>query len=584
MAESLSSQLRQGRRKSMDTPTDCESSSFLTKEQLQCPICLEVFTDPVTTPCGHNFCNSCLKQSWDTSQYYYCPYCKEKFTKRPEIKINITLREVADCFKKKTVSDKSQILCDFCTDVKQEALKSCLDCCVTLCSSHLESHNNVPKYKKHKVINAVGNLEKYICQEHERPLELFCRDDQKCVCRFCAVTDHKNHKVNPIEEESGQRKSQLGKTQTELQQMIQERLKKIQEINHSVELSKRNTEKETSDSIEVFTALIRSIERSQAELLEVMEEKQKAAEKQAEGLIKELEQEIDELKRRDTELELLSHTDDHLHLLQIYPSLCIAPHTKNWTEIRINTELSEKALKKTLSQLQKTLNEKLSVTLNEKLSVTLNEKLSVTLNEKLRVTLNKKLKEKVPTELKRFQQYAVDVTLDPDTANPLLILSDDGKQVQHGKTKQNLPDTPKRFTKYAMVLGNQGFSSGRFYYEVQVSGETEWDLGVARESVNRKGKISLKPQTGFWTVVLRNGNEYTACEDPCISLSLRKKPQKVGVFVDYDEGLVTFYDVEARSHIYSFTGQCFTEKLYPYFSPSKNDGGKNSAPLIISRV
>ncbi|XP_053488773.1 E3 ubiquitin-protein ligase TRIM39-like [Ictalurus furcatus] len=570
MAESLSSQLRQGRRNSMHTATEFagESSSLLTEEQLQCSICLEVFTDPVTTPCGHSFCNSCLTQSWDTSQHYYCPYCEEKFTKRPELKINITLREVADHFKKKTVSDKSQILCDFCTGVKQEALKSCLDCGVALCSSHLDLHNNVPKYKKHKVINAVGNLEKYICQEHEKPLEMFCRDDQKCVCRFCAVTDHKNHNVIPLEEESGERKSQLGKTQTELQQMIQERLKKIQEINHSVELSKRNTEKEKSGSIEVFTALIRSIERSQAELLEVMERKQKAAEKQAEGLIKELQQEIDELKRRDTELEQLSHTDDHLHLLQIYPSLCIAPHTKNWTEIRIKTEPSVEALRTTLSQLQKTLNEKLSVTLNEKLSVTLNEK----------------LKEKVSTELKRIQQYAVDVTLDPDTASPYLILSDDGKQVTCGDTKQNLPDTSKRFTYYPMVLGNQGFSLGRFYYEVQVSRKTEWDLGVVRESVNRKGKIALKPQDGFWAVALRKGNKYTACDDPGISLSLREKPQKVGVFVDYDEGLVSFYDIEARSHIYSFTGQSFTEKLYPYFSPCPNDGGKNSAPLIISRV
>ncbi|XP_053488770.1 E3 ubiquitin-protein ligase TRIM39-like [Ictalurus furcatus] len=514
-----------------------ESSSLLTEEQLQCSICLDVFTDPVTTPCGHSFCNSCLTQSWDMRKHYYCPYCTEKFTKRPELK--------------KKVLDKSQVLCDFCTGVKQKALKSCLDCGVALCSSHLDLHNNVQKYKKHKLINAVENLEKYICQKHERPLEMFCRDDQKCVCQFCTVTDHKNHNVILLEEESGERKSQLGKTQTELPQMIQERLKKIQEINHSVELSKRNTEKEKSDSIEVFSALIRSIERSQAELLEVMERKQKAAEKQAEGLIKELEQEIDELKRRDTELEQLSHTDDHLHLLQIYPSLCIAPHTKNWTEIRINMELSVEALRTTLSQLQKTLNEKLS-----------------------------KLKEK---ELKRIQQYAVDVTLDPDTASPHLILFDDGKQVMYGDTKQNLPDTPKRFTKHPIVLGNQGFSSGRFYYEVQVSGKTAWDLGVARGSVNRKGKITLTPRDGFWTVALRKGNEYKAYDDTSISLYLRKKPQKVGVFVDYDEGLVSFYDVEAMSHIYSFTGQSFTEKLYPYFCPFET-GSKMSAPLIISRV
>ncbi|KAK3563375.1 hypothetical protein QTP86_023327 [Hemibagrus guttatus] len=538
-----------------------ESSSLLTEEQLQCSICLEVFTDPITTPCGHNFCKSCITQSWDTSPQCNCPYCKEKFTMRPELKINITLREVADHFKKKTVSEKPQVLCDICIGVKQKAVKSCLDCGVTFCTSHLEPHNYVPNYKKHKLIKAVKNLEKYTCQKHERPLELFCRDDQMYLCQFCTEGQHKDHKVIPLEEESGQRKSQLGKTQSELQQMIQERLKKIQEINHSVELSKRNTEKEKSDSVEVFTSLIRSIESSQAELLKVIEEKQKAAEKQAEGLIKKLEQEIEELKKRDAELEQLSHTDDHLHLLQVYPSLRIAPHTKNWTEISINTELSVDTLRTALSQLQKTLNEKLSVTLNEK------------------------LRETVSRDLKRIQQYAVDVTLDPDTANHYLILSDDGKQVTYGDMKQNLPDTPKRFTFYIMVLGKQGFTSGRFYYEVQVSGKTEWDLGVVRESVNRKGKIkTFKPQDGFWTVVLRNKNEYTARDDPSVSLSLREKPQKVGVFVDYEEGLVSFYDVEARSHIYSFTGQSFTEKLYPYFCPDNNDGGENSAPLIISHV
>ncbi|XP_047677398.1 E3 ubiquitin-protein ligase TRIM39-like isoform X2 [Tachysurus fulvidraco] len=548
MTESLSNP-RSSRRNSMERPVAFagESSSLLSEEQLQCSICLEVFTDPVTTPCGHNFCKSCITQSWDTSEHCHCPYCNEKFTRRPEPKINITLRDVADHFKKRSKEppESLEVLCDVCTGVKQKAVKSCLDCGVTFCSSHLEPHINVPRYKKHKLINAVKNLEMYMCQKHERPLELFCRDDQMYLCQFCTEGEHRDHKVILLEE-------------IQLQQMIQERLKKIQEINRSVELSKRNMEKEKSDSVEVFTALIRSIERSQAELLEVMEEKQKAAENQAEGLIKELEQEIEDLQRRDTELEQFSHTEDHLHLLKIYPSLRIAPHTKNWSEISINTDLSVDALRTALSRLQKTLNEKLSVTLNEKLR---------------------------ETELKRIQQYAVDVTLDPDTANPSLVLSDEGKQVMHGDTKQNLPDTPKRFTYYTIVLGKQGFSSGRFYYEVQVRGKTEWSLGVVRESVNRKGKIdSCKPQTGFWAVILRNGNKYKASDDPCVSLSLREKPQKVGVFVDYEEGLVSFYDVEARSHIYSFTGQTFTEKLYPFFSPCVNDGGKNSAPLIISRV
>ncbi|KAK2860278.1 hypothetical protein Q7C36_004444 [Tachysurus vachellii] len=561
MAES--SQPTKGRKRKIMREThtfSCDSSSLLSEDQLLCSICLDVFAYPVTTPCGHNFCKSCLTQYWDKSQHCLCPLCKEEFIKRPELKINTTLREVADHFKKKSGSDKLEVLCDACSGDKLKALKSCLDCGLTFCKTHLEPHNHVSKLKKHKLITPVENLEDYICQKHDRALELFCRDDQTCVCQFCTEGDHKNHNTVPIEEESRERKIQMVKTKTDVQQMIQDRLKKIKEIKHSAEQSKRSTEKEKADSVEVFTALIRSIERSQAELLEVMEEKQKAAETQAEGLIKELEQEISVLKRRDTELEQLSHTEEHLHLLQIYSSMCSPPHTKNWTEISINTDVSGETVRTALSQLQQTLNEKLNKTLNDK------------------------LKERVSTELKRIQQYAVDVTLDPDTANPYLILSADGKQVRLGDKPQKLRDSPQRFNKCPCVLGKQSFSSGRFYYEVQVRGKTDWDFGVATENINRKGKITPSPLYGLWAVALRNEIQYKAYAGPAVPLRLKKKLEVVGVFVDYEEGLVSFYDVKSRSHIYSFTGQTFTEKLHPYFSPELNKGGKNLAPLIISPV
>ncbi|XP_076849643.1 E3 ubiquitin-protein ligase TRIM39-like isoform X2 [Brachyhypopomus gauderio] len=461
----------------------------------------------------------------------------------PELKIDTTQREVGDHFKKKKRLDETYFLCDFCTGEKLKAVKSCLHCGVTFCKSHLEPHNNVPNLKKHKLINPVENVNDYRCQKHERPLELFCREDQMCVCQFCTEGEHRTHNTVTIEEESGEKRTQLRKTQSDFREMIHEREKKIEEIKHTVELRKKIPEKDIADSTEVFSDLQRSIERSQAELGRA---RQKATERQAEGLIKDLEQEITELKRRDSELEL-SHTEDHIHLLQIYPNMNRPPHTKNWTDISIDTDVNVETVRNVLSQLQKTLNTKLSETLNTKL------------------------------------KPAVDVTLDPDTAHPKLILSDDGKQVTHRDTKQNLPDNPKRFNMYAYVLGKEGFSSGSFYYEVQVKGKTNWDVGVARESVDRKGKITLSPQNGYWTVRLRNENQYKACASRHVLLTLREKLQTVGVFVDYEEGLVSFYDVEARSHIYSFTGQSFTEKLYPLFCPCDNYGGKNSAPLIISR-
>ncbi|XP_056093388.1 E3 ubiquitin-protein ligase TRIM39-like isoform X2 [Rhinichthys klamathensis goyatoka] len=521
------------------------SSGPSLNEELQCSICMEVFTDPVTTPCGHNFCKTCLIKCWTNTQTCFCPLCNEKFSKIPDLKINTTLREVVQHFKEKLNLGESEVFCDICDERKQKAVKTCLTCQSSYCDSHLEPHRRVPRLKKHTLINAVENLEDYICQKHERPLELFCRDDQTCVCLSCTEGEHRTHNTVPIEEESREKKNQLVQTQTDIHQMIQDRKKKIQEIQHSVELRK----KEKSSSVEIFTDLIRSIERCQSDLMKMMEEQQKAAEKQAEDLIKEIHQEITELKRRNTELEQLSHTEDHLHLIQMSSSLYTRPHAKNWTEIRIDSDVNVNSLKRALTELKKTLDEKLS-----------------------------------QTGLKFVQKFAVDVTLDPDTANPYLILSDDGKQVSYGDVKQDVPKNPKRFDMGLCVLAKQGFSSGRFYYEVQVKGKTQWTLGVARESINRKGEITLSPEDGVWIVILRNENEYYACESPSVYLSLRVKPEKVGVFVDYEEGLVSFYDVEYRSHIYSFTAQTFTEKLYPYFSPCDNDEGKNSNPLIITPV
>uniref|UniRef100_A0A671Q515 Uncharacterized protein n=1 Tax=Sinocyclocheilus anshuiensis TaxID=1608454 RepID=A0A671Q515_9TELE len=498
------------------------SSSGLLTEELQCSICLDVFTDPVSTPCGHNFCKTCLNKCWYNSQTSSCPYCKEAFNQRPDLKINTTLREVVDHYKKKTPEKKPEVLCDICEERKLKALKSCVVCQSSYCETHLERHLRVAGLKRHKLMEPVSNLEDYICQTHERPLELFCRDDQTCVCPMCALTDHKNHNTVPLEEESEEKKTQLMKTQKDMQQIIQERIKKIQDIKRSAKVRKRNTEMEKAARVEFFTDLIHSIERCQTELLEMMEEQHKAAEKKEEELIEELEQEITELKMRNTELE------------QIFPlSCCRCTHPCAALQ-------TPGTVWRALTQLQYTLDEKFTKT--------------------------------------------VDVTLDPDTAHPNLILSDYRKQVRFGEVSQDLPDNPERFDSCVCVLGKEGFSSGRFYFEVQVKGKSDWDLGVVRQSINRKGKIACSSSDGYWIVILRNGNEYKAFAGPSVSLSLRVKPQRVGVFVDYEEGLGSFYDVESSSHIYSYTDQSFIEKLYPFLGPSLSKKGNNSAPLIITPV
>ncbi|XP_028442134.1 E3 ubiquitin-protein ligase TRIM39-like isoform X1 [Perca flavescens] len=490
------------------------ASSLLTEDQLLCSICLDVFNDPVSTPCGHNFCKTCITRHWVTDVPYQCPNCREVFNTKPELEVNTLISEMAAQFRQ---------------SAQQEA------------SSSSEQQVSKPK---------------------EVPCDVYSRTKRRTwmfflVCLLCVfmtwmVSDQKKHLVGPQNEEYEAKKAELWKTGAEIQQVIQKRRLKIQEIKHSVELSDEDADREIAEGVQVVTALKESVERSQAELIEMIQEKKRTTKQPAEGFITELEQEISELQKRSTEVEQLLQSEDQQHLLQSFTSLNAVPPTKDWTEVNVHSPSYEGFVRRAVTQLEETLSEH--------------------------------MKKLFRVELKRFQQSAVDVTLDPDTAHPKLILSDDGKQVHDSDVRKNLPDNPKRFFNYVFVLAKQSFSSGRFYYEVQIQGKTAWTLGVARESVNRMVSTLPTPQDGYWAIWLRNDNDYLALDDPTVLLSLKSRPQKVGVFVDYEEGLVSFYDVDAAALIYSFTGCSFTEKLYPFFSPEPNYGGKNSAPLIISPV
>ncbi|XP_074928095.1 butyrophilin subfamily 1 member A1-like isoform X2 [Chelonoidis abingdonii] len=184
--------------------------------------------------------------------------------------------------------------------------------------------------------------------------------------------------------------------------------------------------------------------------------------------------------------------------------------------------------------------------------------------------------------LTRAQGYAVDVTLDPDTAHPNLVLSEDRKRVRDGDKRQDLPDKPERFDRYPIVLGAEGFAGGRRYWEVEVGDKTGWELGVCRESVSRKRWVTLTPEDGYWVVELWDG-VYQALTSSSTPLPMSARPSRVGIFLDYEAGEVSFYNVTDRSHLFTFTGT-FSGRLRPYFSPSYSAGGTNVAPLSICPV
>ncbi|XP_033985549.1 E3 ubiquitin/ISG15 ligase TRIM25-like isoform X3 [Trematomus bernacchii] len=378
------------------------------EDRFLCSICLDVFTDPVTTSCGHNFCKDCITEHWDISDRCQCPMCKEAFNTRPDLRVNTFISEMVAQFRqsaqqkasssssssssKQQVFKPGEVPCDVCTETKLKALKSCLVCLTSYCETHLEPHLTASSLKRHQLIDPVENLEDRMCPKHDKPLELFCKTDQTCVCMLCHVSDHKMHDVVPLKEGYEGEKAEL---ETEIQQMIQKRQLKVEEIKHSVDLSKEEADREVAEGVQVFTALKESVERGQANLINTIKEKQKTTENQAEDLIKELEQEISELKKRSSEVEQVTDSEDHLDLLQRFMSLKVAPPTKDWTEVSIHSS-HEGTVVRAVLQLEE--------------------------------TFSKEMKKLIEGELKRVQKYAVDVTPDPDTAHPNLILSGGGKQ------------------------------------------------------------------------------------------------------------------------------------------------------------
>uniref|UniRef100_A0A8C3H9R1 Uncharacterized protein n=1 Tax=Chrysemys picta bellii TaxID=8478 RepID=A0A8C3H9R1_CHRPI len=195
------------------------------------------------------------------------------------------------------------------------------------------------------------------------------------------------------------------------------------------------------------------------------------------------------------------------------------------------------------------------------------------------VEIAKRLSLQMRPALRRY----LDVTLDPDTANPKLILSEDRKCVRLGDTRQDQPNNPERFDPCACVLGAEEFVGGRRYWEVEVGDKPKWDLGVCRESVSRKGDITLTTKQGYWAVTLRNGDKYSVSTSPWTPLPVSVRPSRVGIFLDYEAGEVSFYNVTDRSHLFTFT-DTFSGTLRPYFCPCNNTGGTNTAPLIICPV
>nr|XP_046233974.1 E3 ubiquitin-protein ligase TRIM21-like [Scatophagus argus] len=556
------------------------SNSLLSEEQFLCPICLDVFTRPVSTPCGHNFCMSCITTYWDDTPNCQCPVCKETFDRRPDLRVNTFISGLALQFMSLQVKDddmgssdqqqangSGEVLCDICADNQQEAVKSCLECLTSYCDVHLEPHRRAAGLKRHTLLDPLSTLEDRICKEHSRLLVMFCRNEEVLLCDACASLRHVNHDVVSMQRAYREMKALLLEEETKVQQMIQERLQKIQVMRDSIIQSKKETKDVIANSLQDLMELTTGIDKIHSGLVKMMEDKQKAAEEEADKFISSMKQEITELQTTAKKMEKLKQTNNQLCFLQSFPNSSLLPHTMDLSTFTFTRHVEihriQKVLSKSVSQMQ-TLLSKMNAEITQILNGT-----DVS-NE---------------ATLRYMQQYEEDIKLDPDTAHPLLIISNDRKWVRYsmgsGLWGNQIPN-PNMFTEHLAVLGQRGFSSCKFYFEVFVGEKSEWCLGVAKASIQRNGSLFRSSLSGLWAIWFLV-DKFETFSSPNVPVHLGKV-EKVGVFVDYNGGQISFYDVQSATLIYSFTECIFTEELYPYFNPCDNEYGSNLEPMIIVPV
>ncbi|XP_043942044.1 zinc-binding protein A33-like [Protopterus annectens] len=387
-------------------------------------------------------------------------------------------------------------------------------------------------------------LEPQQCLEHKEPLKLFCQEDESLICVICMVSQkHAGHTFLPL---------------LEAVSMFQNKLK---EISSPLELKLKGT---------------KVLENQQQQMISDFQNKSLRLEQHITSefaklhrLLQDKEQSLIEQLKKETAGSLGKMKDN---LKDINVKHCIIQDQLTDIQLTLQLEDPVKLLREFRDHEKRCMQSLKEDVLPDVIRGNCDNS---------REMYNYFLHHDDWNAWKcNMRTVPSPLTLDPDTAHAKLILSKDLTSVRYDSVRQDLSDSPKRFDYYISVLGKEGFNSGRHYWEVEVKNKTEWDVGVTRQSSNRKGCFEMNAKHGYWIMMLRNGNKYIAEDSSSVDLNLTVKPQRIGVYLDYEGGEVSLSNADNMSHIYTFTDK-FTERIYPYFCPCFNYEGNNAVPMKL---
>nr|XP_034962964.1 E3 ubiquitin-protein ligase TRIM7-like [Zootoca vivipara] len=466
-------------------------------DEATCSVCQDYFRDPVTLDCGHNFCRACLAGLWEGSgpdSPSCCPECKEAVQPR-NFKPNRQLANVAELLKK------------------------------------LQEGEGGGR-------RAPGVGQWRMCQAHQEPLKLFCKDDEAPICVVCDRSkEHREHRVCPMEEASQEYQEQI---KARLETLKDEREKLVEQ-----KLAEELRRQECVAGLEMEKQKIRIAFEMMQEFLEEklnlwlgqLEDVEKEMGRWQEENLSKLSEEISQLSEWIVELEERS----------------LQPASEFLQDIRSALSRNEKNSVGHVTDLSSKMEEALKFASQKNSAL---EEALESSRDSLKQALNK-----------------VSVTLDPETASPKLLISEDLKSVRRAEKKQDLPDNPERFDWMPFVLGREGFTSGRPCWEVEIETveKAMWALGVAKDSVRRKGPFKLNPNEGVWALKKQFGESSPfqllalSCPEP-VFVTIKQLPRKIRVSLDYEGGLVEFFDADANECLFTFfAGSFLGEKIRPFF-------------------
>ncbi|XP_061565823.1 tripartite motif-containing protein 16-like [Cololabis saira] len=526
-------------------------------EMICCSICLDLLKDPGTIPCGHNYCMDCIKTHWDGEDgrgTHSCPLCRKTFTPRPVLVRNSMLAELVEEMKKTGLqadlcyAGPEDVTCDVCTGRKVKAVQSCLVCLASYCEKHLQPHYDAPAFQKHQLVDPSKKLQEKLCSLHHEVMKIFCRTDQQSICYLCAMDEHKGHETVAAAAERCEKQKELEVSRQQIQQRIQEREKDVELLQQEVEDINVSADKAVEDSEKTFNEVIRLLQKSSSDVKQQVRSQQEHEVSRVKDLQEKLQQEITDLKRREAELEKLSHTEDHNQFLHNYPSPSPLSGSTLSSSIQIRPlryfEDVTAAVSETREKLQDLLRETWT---NISLSV---------------AEVDVLLSEPEPKTRDGFLKHSQDITLDPNTAHKHLFISDANRKVTLMKKELSYCDNPGRFTYWWQVLSKQSMS-GRCYWEVEVRGEAVC-VAVAYKNISRAGNLqgcgfgynqeswALQCYTDGYT--LRYNNIKTRVSGPPSS--------RVGVYLDHGAGLLSFYSVSETMTLLHRVQTTFTQPLH----------------------